>query len=117
MIKKRFTFDSEFVMGIYDRQTGKSYDGRIRHQKRLYELLNDFDEYIKELKQEVELLREGLKTYDENLPLYLTPREIRDFNSDLFEFKIKEQNFYKEHPRLCKVIIDGKRYKDDYKTI
>lgn len=76
--------------------------------KAICDLLNDFDEYNKELKQEVELLTEGLKAYDENLPLYLNCGEIREFNSDLFEFKIKRQKFYKEHPRLCKVIIEGK---------
>jgi len=113
MTEKRFTIEPTSIREcIVDNTTGEQLD-TFDYTERLCELLNEFDEYIKELKQEVELLREGLKAYDGNLPLYLTPKEIRDFNSDLFKFKIREQKFYKEHPRLCKIIIDGKELNNE----
>ena len=101
MTKRFMVDDCGTLIDMYTRDT-------FDYVSDVCDLLNDFDEYIKELKQEVELLGEGLKAYDENLPLYLTCREIRDFNSDLFEFKIKRQKFYNEHPRLCKIIVNGK---------
>ena len=73
----------------------------------MQEEIEILSEENKQLKQEVELLREGLDAYDNNLPAYLTCREIRDFNSDLFEFKIKQQKFYNKYPNLCKTIVNG----------
>ena len=131
MSGKRFV--ETFSTGVVtDTLTGKEYKCEMRIDDKLLELLNDLHEENhslkfqldecrnhklfsrrelekenEQLKEEVELLREGLKAYDENLPLYLTCREIRDFNSDLFEFKIKQQKFYNEHPNLCKIIVDG----------
>ena len=60
MTEKRFTFDSEFEMGIYDRKTNKSYDGRIGHQKRLCELLEGLYEENKELKQHIKGLEKEI---------------------------------------------------------
>ena len=71
------------------------------------ELLNELHEENIVLKQEVELLRSGLRAYEDNLPVYLTCKEVNDFHSDIYDFKKNEQNFYKEHPNRCKIIVDG----------
>ena len=75
--------------------------------KELCNLLNELNDENIVLKQEVKLLRSGLRAYDDNLPVYLTCKEVMDFHSDVYDFKKKEQSFYKEHPNRCKIIVDG----------
>ena len=114
MTAKRFRNEDNcwgYYTEIIDEQ--KELDLSIPNPKKnltieeLVDLLNDFDEHIKELKQEVELLREGLEAYEDNLPVYLTCKEVMDFHSDIYDFKKKHQSFYNEHPNRCKIIVDG----------
>lgn len=62
-------------------------------------VVNKLKEENEELKKEVEMLRNGLKAYDESLPLYLDCEDIMHFNNrELFEFKMERMDFYKKYP-------------------
>ena len=63
-----------------------------------------------ELKEEVQLLKEGMETYENSIPYVCTCGQVRDINSEMFEFRMKQNKFYKEHPNRCTVVIDGVRY-------
>lgn len=51
-----------------------------------------------QLKKEVEMLMNGLKAYDETLPLYLDCEDIMHFNNKLYEFEMERMDFYKKYP-------------------
>lgn len=88
-----------------------TYDGGeywTVHANEAYNLcidINRLHEENQELKQEVELLRNGLNTYKDTLPLFLSCEEIMHFNSELFDFEMQQMDFYKKHPNRAKTII------------
>ena len=81
----------------------------LKNNRPLFDWMNDSDEVVdllnqlndenEQLKKEVEMLRNGLKAYNEALPLYLDCEDIMHFNnSELFEFKMEQMDFYKKYP-------------------
>lgn len=89
---KRFMVDDcGTLINIVTRDT---YD----YVSEVCDLLNEQHMEIEELKKEVEMLRNGLKAYDEALPLYLDCEGIMHFNSELFEFEMERTDFYKKYP-------------------
>ena len=65
----------------------------------------------KELKEEVQLLKEGIEAYENAIPYVCTCGQVNDIHSEMFDFWMKQNKFYMEHPSRCTVIIDGVRYK------
>lgn len=61
-------------------------------------VVNKLKKENEELKKEVEMLMNGLKVYDETLPLYLDCEDIMHFNNELFEFEMERMDFYKKYP-------------------
>ena len=95
---KRFTWNSKEVV-IDDNLTGNQLEVMdITEIDVLLDLLNGQHIEIEELKKEVEMLRNGLKAYNEALPLYLDCEDIMHFNSELFEFEMERMDFYKKYP-------------------
>lgn len=108
MIKKRFVID-KFI---------EDYKSHIIDDEREIETLSEFVEYLnklteenKELKEEVQLLKEGIEAYENAIPYVCTCGQVNDIHSEMFDFWMKQNKFYMEHPSRCTVIIDGVRYK------
>ena len=84
------------------------------------ELLEDIDESYednlklekenKELKEEVQLLKEGMEAYENAIPYVCDCEQVNDIRSEMCDFRMKQNEFYKEHPSRCIVVIDGVRY-------
>ena len=66
----------------------------------------------KELKEEVQLLKEGIEAYENAIPYVCTCGQVNNIHSEMFDFWMKQNKFYMEHPSRCTVIIDGVRYND-----
>ena len=101
---KRFTFADGFkIVAIRD-------NGEIMNSIRVCDKLNELYEENKELKEEIQLLKEGMEAYENAIPYVCTCEQVRDIHSEMFDFNMKQNEFYKEHPNRCTVIIDGVRY-------
>jgi len=110
MTKKRFEWTSSWIQdrsisaGTYFFDNSQDIEG-------LCNLLNELHEENKELKEEVQLLKEGIEAYENAIPYVCTCGQVNDIHSEMFDFWMKQNKFYMEHPSRCTVIIDGVRYK------
>lgn len=96
MTEKRFVFDPS-INHFQDTLTDQEYSEYNLDD--VVDMLNEINDENEQLKKEVEMLRNGLKAYDEALPLYLDCEDIMHFNSrELFEFQMEQMDFYKKHP-------------------
>lgn len=75
-------------------------------------LIKSLDKHIQlekendELKQELELLKKGLKAYDDAIQYVCTCSQVRDIHSELFDFEIEKTDFYKQHPNRIKIVLE-----------
>lgn len=74
------------------------------------EVLSKLQNENKELQEEIQLLKEGMEAYENAIPYVCTCEQVRDIHSEMFDFNMKQNEFYKEHLNRCTVIIDGVRY-------
>lgn len=59
-----------------------------------------------ELKQELELLKKGLKAYDDAIQYVCTCSQVRNIHSELFDFEMEKTDFYKQHPNRVKIVLE-----------
>lgn len=116
MTKKKYTVDefiADFPCGFEDLQGNTCEvfcdDNRMTYRE-VVDKLNKLHEENNELKEEVQLLKDGMKAYENAIPYVCTCGQVSDINSEMFDFRMKQNKFYKEHPNRCTVIIDGVRY-------
>lgn len=93
-------------LDYYRAKSGSCEEGLFQKDREIAKL----EKENKELKEEVQLLKEGMEAYENSIPYVCTCEQVRDIHSEMFDFKMKQSKFYKEHPSRCTVIIDGVRY-------
>lgn len=81
-------------------------DACFNYEKKIKKLEKENNE----LKEEIQLLKEGMEAYENAISYVCTCEQVRDIHSEMFDFNMKQNKFYKEHPNRCTVIIDGVRY-------
>ena len=96
-------YEYEGYRAFEDCMMGDTVVDRLnKYNKEYVDCYNDvlmLEKENEELKQEVEMLRNGLKAYDEALPLYLDCEDIMHFkSSELYEFEMERMDFYKKYP-------------------
>ena len=91
-------------------ETRKSFDKLHEKYIDLLKQQSELEKENKELKEEVQLLKEGMETYENAIPYVCTCEQVRNIHSEMFDFRMKQNKFYKEHPNRCIVVIDGVRY-------
>ena len=89
----------------------KSFDELHKNYIDLLKQQGEVEKENKELKEEVQLLKEGIEAYENAIPYVCTCGQVNDIHSEMFDFWMKQNKFYMEHPSRCTVIIDGVRYK------
>ena len=102
MTEKRFKWD------ICDGDALFYEDNAVIDYDDVVDLLNQLNKEVEQRKQESDLLRKGLKNYEDTLPLFLTCGEISAFRGKLIDFEIEKMKFYNKNPNLCKIRINGK---------
>ena len=85
---------------------GVIIEGYQDRNQKLFEETGQLKKENGQLKQERELLKKGLKEYEDTLPLFLTCADISAFHSELYDFKIEKMKFYNENQNLRKIRID-----------